>query len=116
VSYNNISQSARVLPGSYVLRAWVRTEGVTTNEGPRIEVQDAESAARLNLRSDSFLGTRGWTPIAIPFAVGPATNVIAVRVIRDPSQKFDSKINGTFWIDSLSVTRSSSPTETLSGK
>ena len=105
VSYANVIQIARVLPGNYVHRAWVKAEGLTTNEGPRISIQDAQSPNVLNIKSDSFLGTAGWTLVTIPFTVGSRTNLIAVRVIREQSLKIDSKINGTFWLDSVSLTR-----------
>jgi hypothetical protein len=92
-----------VRPGNYVLRAWVRSDGITTNEGPRIAIQDAQSPNLLNIKSDSFLGTAEWTPVTIPFTVGRNTSLISIRVIRDLSQKFDSKINGTVWLDSITL-------------
>jgi tetratricopeptide (TPR) repeat protein len=104
VSYENVIQIVPVRPGNYVLRAWVRTGGLTTNEGPRIAIQDAQAPNILNIKSNSFLGTAEWTPVTIPFTVGPHTSLISIRVIRESSSKFDSKINGTFWLDSISLT------------
>jgi hypothetical protein len=103
VSYDNVVQMTPVRPGNYVLRAWVRSDGITTNEGPRIAIQDAQSPNLLNIKSDSFLGTAEWTPVTIPFTVGRNTSLISIRVIRDLSQKFDSKINGTVWLDSITL-------------
>jgi hypothetical protein len=90
-----------IRPGNYALSAWVRTGGLTTNQGPRIAIQDAQSPNLLNIKSDSSLGTAEWTPIAIPFSMGPHTGLIAIRVVRELSQKFDSKVDGTFRLDSI---------------
>lgn len=105
VSYTNATQLARVHPGGYLLRAWVRTQELTTNEGPRIEIVDPESATRLDVQSEPFTGTRDWTLFEQPFLVSPGTNLVAIRVVRQPSKKFDNKIAGTFWMDSLELTR-----------
>jgi tetratricopeptide (TPR) repeat protein len=103
VSYQSVIQLVPIRPGNYLLRAWVRTDGITTNEGPRLAIQDAQSPNLLNIRSDPFLGTAGWTPVTIPFTVGPHTSLISIRVIRESSPKFDSKIDGAFWLDSISL-------------
>jgi tetratricopeptide (TPR) repeat protein len=103
VSFNNVSEVIRIRPGGYRLRAWVRTQDITTNEGPRLEVQDAESAARLNIRTEPFLGTEDWHPIQQTFTVPSGTNLVAVRVVRQHSQKFDNKITGMFWLDSVEL-------------
>ena len=105
ISYANATQITRVQPGSYLLRAWVRTEGITTNEGPRIEIADPESAARLDILSEPFSGTRDWTLFEERFSTPPGTNLIAVRIVRQMSQKFDNKIAGTLWIDSVQLLR-----------
>jgi tetratricopeptide (TPR) repeat protein len=103
VSFNNVSEVVRIHPGGYRLRAWVRTQGITTNEGPRLEVQDAESAARLNIRTEPFVGTDDWHLVQQVFTVPRGTNLVAVRIVRQPSQKFDNKIAGVFWLDSVDL-------------
>jgi tetratricopeptide (TPR) repeat protein len=103
VSFNNVSELIRIHPGAHRLRAWVRTQGITTNEGPRLEVQDAESAARLDIRTEPFLGTQDWHLVQQAFTVPSGTNLVAVRVVRQPSQKFDNKIAGVFWLDSVEL-------------
>ena len=111
VSYANVIQVTYVTPGRYSLRGWVRTDGITTNEGPRLEVRDAESAARLTVRTDSFLGTKTWTFVDQSFTISTATSLVAVRIVRDPSAKFDNKIDGRFWLDSLELVRTARNTQ-----
>jgi tetratricopeptide (TPR) repeat protein len=103
ISFNNVSEVIRIRPGGFRLRAWVRTQGITTNEGPCLEVQDAESAARLEIRTEPFLGTQDWHLVQQAFTVPSGTNLVAVRVVRQPSQKFDNKIAGMFWLDSVEL-------------
>lgn len=101
VYYANVTEFVVVPPGVYELSAWVRTSGITTDEGPRLEVFDQEAPARLEVRTEPFRGTRDWTLVSQQFRSPAATSLIAVRVIRMPSAKFDNRIQGTLWVDSV---------------
>jgi hypothetical protein len=105
VEYANLSQIAYVVPGRYFLSAWVRTERITTDEGVRLEVRDAEIPARLELKTDSIAGSADWHLVGQAVLVGPLTNLIAIRAVRNPSHKFDNKISGTVWLDDVALTR-----------
>jgi hypothetical protein len=95
VNYANVSQTVILSPGAHRLRAWVRAENLTTNEGPRLEV--------LNARTEPISGTHDWMPVELPFVVPAQTTAVQVRVIRTPSMKFDNKIGGALWLDSFSI-------------
>ena len=101
VYYANLTQLAIVPPGSYELRAWVRSSGITTNECPRLEILDPELPARLDLRTEPFCGARDWTLVTQHFTVSAATPLLAIRVVRLASAKFDNRIDGAFWLDSV---------------
>ena len=104
VFYRHVSQdSVLSAPGRYRLAAWIRTEGITTNEGLRLNVLDAESPARLDARTDSVSGTHAWMPLALEFTASPQTRLVRILVTRQPSSKFDNKIAGTAWLDSFSL-------------
>jgi tetratricopeptide (TPR) repeat protein len=103
VEYANVTQLAIAPPGSYELRAWVRTSGITTNECPRLEILDPVLTARLDLRTEPFCGSRDWTLVTQRFTVPAATPLLAFRVVRLASAKFDNKIGGTFWLDSVRI-------------
>jgi hypothetical protein len=98
-------QKVPVGPGRYLLRAWVRTDGVTTNEGPRLEISDVDLPGRLSVRSEPFVGTRGWTQLIQQVEVPSTTRLVSVRFVREPSQKFDNKIAGSVWLDSVELVR-----------
>jgi hypothetical protein len=103
VSYANLTQLVVVPPGSYELRAWVRSSGITTNECPRLEILDPELPARLDLRTEPFCGSSDWTLVTQHVTVPAAAPLLAIRVIRLASEKFDNKIAGTFWLDSVQL-------------
>lgn len=105
VSYNNIMQEAFVTPGKYTFEAWIRAENITTNEGPRIELFDPESPSRFQFSTDSFGGTIAWSLVRQAITIPSGESLLAVRVVRHASQKIDSKIKGTFWMDSVSLVR-----------
>ena len=103
--YDGLSQIA-VLPaaGAYRFSVRVKTQGLTTNEGIRLAIPE------LNLLSEPILGTRDWSVYSLEFSV-PAPCAVRVGIIRQPSQKFDNKIQGTAWIASANLFFASSPPE-----
>ena len=105
VEYANLSQTTWVTPGRYSLRAWIRADNITTDEGLRLELDDAEVPARLTLTSLPITGTSNWRLIEQSFTIGPSTNLLIIRAMRHHSRKFDNKINGTAWLDDISLTR-----------
>ena len=44
-----------------------------------------------------------WTRQEATFTVPPATGLLRVELRRQPSQKFDNKIQGTVWVDSVKL-------------
>lgn len=105
LSYAQVTQAVPVSPGLYSLTAWIRSEGLTTDEVPRFEVVDAENPARLSVESASIKGTNQWTPAQTSFAVTSGTHLLSVRIVRHQSFKFDNKIAGTLWIDQVVLHR-----------
>ena len=100
IALTNVLQTVLLKPGTYRLGFWIKTDGLTTNEGPRVEVVAARLQDRL-LRTDPFLGTIGWSEVSQRFTVDRQTQSVIVRLVRNPSAKFDNKIAGTLWIDDL---------------
>ena len=105
VSYDLVSQSTCVKPGLHYLQARVRTERITTDEGPRLEIVDAEMPSRLDVRSEPVTGTNDWRLVVQPFVVPIGTRLITVRAVRSPSRQADNKIAGTYWLDEVHLGR-----------
>jgi hypothetical protein len=104
--YQHLYQYVKVWPGqSYRLQAVMKTEGITTDSGPRLEVYDAYDAAALDKLTDDLTGSSdGWIPLLLDFAAGPKTQLIVVRLTRLPSKKFDNLISGKVWLDDVQLT------------
>jgi tetratricopeptide (TPR) repeat protein len=106
LSYSGVYQFVRVQPSrAYRLRAFIKTEGITTDSGPRLRVRDYYDATQLHKFSESITGTTGgWTPVNLDFMTGPMTELILVSISRLPSTKLDNLIRGRVWVDDASLT------------
>jgi len=101
LSYGHVTQVVPVFPGQYRLSFWVRSDSLTTDEGPRLELTDIDNPTRFALSSDPITGSHPWTRLRLSFSVPASTHALALRVTRRPSVRFDSKIAGTFWLDQV---------------
>jgi tetratricopeptide (TPR) repeat protein len=106
IYYGKVYQYVVVKGGrSYRLRGFMKTQGITTDSGPRLEVLDPNDPAALDQITDGLTGdTMGWTQLMLDFRTGPKTELIIVRLARRPSKKLDNQIAGKVWIDDLSLT------------
>ena len=104
--FQQVYQYVKVSPGqSYRLQAFMKTEGITTDSGPRLQVSDAYNAAALDKFTDDLTGTsNGWTSLLLEFSTGPKTELIVVRLSRLPSKKLDNLISGKVWLDDVRLT------------
>lgn len=103
VNFGQTFENTFVKPGSYRFEAFIRTEGITTDEGIGFEL--SSDARGLDVRTEKLAGTHDWQKISQTIVVPGDSHLLAVRVIRQPSLKFDSLIQGTAWIDSVHVWR-----------
>jgi hypothetical protein len=100
-----VAQYAAVEPDTaYRLTAWVRTEGITTDSGPRIGVFDPFDRVALSAETDNLTGTAPWQEQTLEFRTPAETRVVIVQVVRTPSRKLDNQIAGTLWLDDVSLT------------
>lgn len=101
LKYEGLFQYVRVSPlSSYRLRAFLKTEEITTDSGPRLEVRDAYDSRLLDQYSDSMVGsTPGWVELNLDFATGPNSHLAIISVTRLPSHKLANKIAGRAWVD-----------------
>ena len=97
------SQLTFVHPGSFHFHAYIRTDSLTTDQGLRFQISDAEAPARFDVVFGQFTGSSPWSAVENDLRVGPETRLLRVQVIRQPSMKFDNKVGGTAWIDDLKL-------------
>jgi hypothetical protein len=112
LDYRHVFQYVKVEPQhSYRLRGFMKSEGITTESGPRLAVRDAYDPGLLETFSEDLEGTTmSWAPVAVDFTTGPRTELIAISISRLPSRKLDNLIVGKVWVDDLILT--AGPTET----
>ena len=97
------SQLAFVRPGTYRFHAFIRTEALTTDQGIRFRISDAEVPAPLDGVFGQFTGSSPWSSVDHDLVVAPNTRLLRIQVIRQPSLKFDNKIRGVAWIDDMEL-------------
>ncbi len=102
LDYRGVWQFVPVAPRqAYRLQGLIKTEGITTDSGPRLEVRDAYDYRNLDKFSELLTGTTGWTQVTVDFTTGPNTELVIVGVVRLASGKIDNRIAGKTWVDDL---------------
>jgi hypothetical protein len=93
-----------VEPGrEYHFVAFLRTEGITTESGLRFAIFDPRHADSIRLETDDMTGTRDWTELSGDILTRDDTQILRVEVRRKPSRMFENKLEGTAWIDDVSL-------------
>ena len=87
----------------YELSAYVRSDSITSDSGPRLRVQDAACATCLDVMSESTVGTTSWHQSTLKFATGQETHLLKLSVVRMRSRSFPMEITGDFWLDAISL-------------
>ena len=105
VDYHQTFQTAFVQGGRYRFAAFVRTHGLTSDQGVGFRIFDQEVPSRLDITTDRFAGTADWKQTERIFVVPPVVRLLAVQVVRQPSVRIDNQIGGTAWIDTVTLSR-----------
>jgi tetratricopeptide (TPR) repeat protein len=106
-------QFVPVTPGHrYHFHAYMRTDQITTESGPRFSISDPNNGNAVNVATDNFVETHTWTPVEADFTAGPATYFVLIRLVREPSRLFENKLGGTVWIADVYLV----PTDSLTDK
>lgn len=102
VDYGHLLQYVLVHPNTrYSFSAYLRTDAITTDSGPRFQIFDAYDPGKMLAATENAVGTSGWTERRLEFKTSADTRLLIIRVARLASEKFDNKIRGTAWIDKV---------------
>jgi len=101
---------------SYRLSAYVRSEDITSDSGPRLEVYDPVCRECLDAKSESTTATTPWHPVSVDFNTGPRTYLGRLEVVRPASRAVLGEITGTFWLDDVSLIRLGDAPETANNQ
>lgn len=96
-------QVVHVSPGQkYRLSGYIRSEKITTLNGIVLEVSNRLCDPFVK-QTEPVTGTNLWKKVELEFKTPPRCTAVAVGIKRERSDKFDNKISGDAWIDSLSM-------------
>ena len=100
--YWNVFQYVRVRPGTrYHFSGYLLVNAIRTDNGPKFQILDAYDANKLFLSADGLTGTSNWSRQEFRFKTPADTELLVVRVGREPSEKLDNKIGGTVWVENV---------------
>ena len=103
VDYAHLWQVTVLRPGNYQLHGWLKTERITTDQGIRVHMYDTEDPRKLDISTEPAKGTTDWTEFSKNFVVSGPSHLIRVELRREASLRFDNKISGSAWLDSVSL-------------
>jgi len=104
LDFQHVVQYVLVEPGQrYRFEGYLRTEGLSTDSGIRFWIHDPHNPAGPNLYTPNVLGTQPWSLEQADIVAGPTTRVLAIGLRRLMSQKINSRIRGTVWVDDVSL-------------
>jgi hypothetical protein len=108
--YGSVLQFVPAEPRTkYTFSAFTRSQAITTDAGVGVQISDGYDPNRILGSTDPLIGTTPWSEQSFSFETLPETRLLIVRIVRAPSQKFDNKIAGAFWLSRVSLTAHSAP-------
>ena len=94
-----------VTPGQkYTLQAYVRSENITSDSGPRLRIVDPQCPGCLDISSATTVGTTSWHALTVDFTTAQHTRVARLSIWRARSRTFPMEISGSFWLSDVSIT------------
>ena len=104
LTYENLFQYVLVSPATrYRFQGFMRTDKISTESGMRFEIVDPMDPRQVDTLTPNETGSLPWTLEQVDFTTGPMTHRIAIKLVRKPSQRLDNRLNGTVWIDDVSL-------------
>ncbi len=109
VDFSDVCHLAQVQPGtSYRFSAWVRTQGLATDQGIRFRLEWLENSRNASTETTEVHGTQPWTQLTLPWTAVAGVRQLRVCVNRHPSGDLVSRIHGAAWIDDVALVPESS--------
>lgn len=88
---------------SYQLQAFVRSEDISSDCGPRLRVTDPDCPRCLDVSTDGTVGTTDWHPVTLNVSTGADTRQLQISIWRPRCMSFPADISGRFWVDSVDL-------------
>ncbi|MFQ5723306.1 MAG: tetratricopeptide repeat protein, partial [Terriglobia bacterium] len=105
LDYRHFFQYVLVEPNRrYRFQAWMSTEEITTESGPRLEVAELGRGGGVE-RSPGLVGSNDWVLEQVELTTGPQTRLLRVGIVRLPSRRVSNHIRGTVRASEFSLRR-----------
>lgn len=102
--YRPLYQLVPVAPNqAYILTAYVRSQDITSDSGPRLQVVDPIHSNGPNEMCETTVGTTSWHQISLHFCTAPNTKLVELSILRVRGRTYPTEITGSFWIDSIAL-------------
>lgn len=102
--YYLLSQMVRVQPNTtYQLSAYVRSDDLTSQSGPRWRVDETGCTNCSQETSDATVGSTPWHKVDVEFTTLPQTQSVKVSFWRPKEQIFSRDITGTVWLSDVNL-------------
>jgi tetratricopeptide (TPR) repeat protein len=98
--------------GRYRLEFLLRTEGLTTDQMPYLQIAGYPDSTGASGRSDFFPPSTSWSKLAFVFEVKHGCSAVQLSLCRDQSLKFDNQIKGSLWMDGF-ILKPQEPEKTI---
>jgi hypothetical protein len=89
--------------GTYRLQYSLKTLNLTTDQRPCFSIESSPHPRDIILNTESFPSLSSWRKYSVPFKVRPGIKAVKLSLRRSPSEKFDNKIQGSLWLDSIAI-------------
>jgi len=105
LDFQQVSQRVIVTPGTdYSFRAFMKGRAISTRSGPHFEIFDPQDAQEYRWQTPDILGTSDWSEYSLKIHTGPKTQLLNVRLRREPAVELDKRIEGSLWVDDVRLT------------
>jgi len=94
--------------------AW-KSRGISTDQTPFIEIYGYDNDG-LYLTGPMIADTQGWSEVSLDFDVPEGCRAAVVCLCRRPSNRFDSKIRGSLWLDDFRLEKIKSDSRRFSSE
>ncbi len=104
--YDLVNQIVRIKPDtSYELSAYVRSDNLTSDSGPRLRVVEVGCTDCPPRTSDPTVGTTPWHAVDVQFLTHPQTEAVRISFWRPQNQPYPHDITGTVWLNDVTLRR-----------
>ncbi len=95
----------------YVASAYVRSDNIVSDSGPRLLVTNPDCTACLSVTSEGTTGTTSWHKVEVAFRTPPDTQVVTLYIWRPRSRTYPMEISGEFAVDAVALRPRPAPAE-----